>query len=479
MGRHKNPETLQFIEVCKKKAESLGFKVKDEFKVLRGTFWVDLTLSPYERGHDTFITLEIETEENERIYKNLDKIFVLPAEDLEKPYHHFVMIYGGRLSKGNSILMKEKARTLNVHIFENLKNEPEQLERFFRELEELKIDVPATLQRKAKINPAEAVTEAIIGAGSATPVMIVENQPFPINQATLTSGSQLPMGEQIAPPNRQLFDSKKYRQIALIPIPRRRYTVVIPGTGIALDSYYESKRNQKIFFVNLEICDYPIVVEAKVIIGDGGTVEIKIDPSEADAVQLKKFEEVLKAVNEKKGLEVYDDHSKRVHRAEGMEFSSYSPSDAWVKDVSDLAFIQTSTATRIPAPKDMVLTYEELCNIYVIKKILEEGEFSGVVKKLDLTLSTDVLKKLVALQRRKGNLEGIRFSDKATETLLGVDIPLGDVLYEVPDMVFRDSLEEIEQMVSDIGIEADVELVLVPTSSKPLKGIYPKWKKPQ
>lgn len=116
MGRHKDPETLQLIENIKKKAKELGFRVQDEFKVLNGLFWIDLTLTPYEKAHETFITLEIESKENERVVNNLRKILATPAKDLEKPYHHFIIIYNGVLAKSKKYLMLNEVRNYNIFL---------------------------------------------------------------------------------------------------------------------------------------------------------------------------------------------------------------------------------------------------------------------------------------------------------------------------------------------------------------------------
>ena len=83
MGKHHDPETVQFIESLKRKGKGLGFKVTDEFNEMDGDYFIDLIWTPYEDSHDLFITFEIETEDNERVYKNLDKIFELPTTERE------------------------------------------------------------------------------------------------------------------------------------------------------------------------------------------------------------------------------------------------------------------------------------------------------------------------------------------------------------------------------------------------------------
>lgn len=480
MGRHKDPETLQFIEAVKKKAEILGFKVIDEFKVLNGLFWVDLTLTPYEEGHETYITVEIDTEENDRIYKNLDKIFDLPAKDLEKPYHHFIVIYKGQLTKGNKGLMLEKARLKNVHLFENLKSDQDELEKFYKELEDLKISISEYISRKGSINPAETVKETILGLGKITPVLIVANKPYHIGQATLTSGSQTVGKKDFAMSSGQLFDRKKYKHLAIVAIPREIFTLIIPGTSVALDIYSEQRLNQKATSFTLETCNYPIIIDVELIKGGGGTTVTRIDPEEADAIQLKMFEDLLKGLYEKQKFEIYNQRSQRIFWVEGASSTSYKFSAQWYADVSDIAKIQEVTSTRIPAPEDLTLSYSDHKNIQMIKKIVEQGEISEYFGEVSITATKDIITKMVDLQKTNGNIEGLQATlQESFQPLLKVDVPLGEAVFEFPDMIFKDSLDEIERMIDEIGPEAEVKVVFVPTSSKPGKAIYPKWKKAQ
>ena len=86
--------------------------------------------------------------------------------------------------------MLEKARKKNVHIFENLKNNQEEFQKFDQELDTLKISISGYIKRQGGVNPAETVKETILGLGKITPCLIIENQPYRVNQANLFSGSQ-------------------------------------------------------------------------------------------------------------------------------------------------------------------------------------------------------------------------------------------------------------------------------------------------
>ncbi len=477
MGRHKDPETVQFIESLKKKAESLGFRVIDEFKVLQGLFWVDLSITPYERGHETYITLEIETRENERIYKNLAKIFDLPSQDLEKPFHHFIVIYKGKLTRGNRLLMHEKAKSKNVHLFEDLQSDQGELERFYTELEDLKISISEYISRKGSVNPVETVKETIGGLGKVTPVLIIEKQQYPINQATLISGLSLPKENSLAMSAGQLFDSTKYRRYALIAIPEEIYTIVIPGTRIALDTYLEVRRQGENSFYTLETCNYPFVIT----IEKGKTAAgnfTKIDPSKADAVQLKMFEDIQLGLLEKHKLEIFDFKSKKIFWAEGVKPINYKPSTGWYDLVTALANIQDATSTRIPVPKDLVINAEEQGHIQTIKKILENGEIAGNFTEVTVIAKKDIITKLVELQKTHGNLEDLKLiADQSFQPLFDTSIPLGEVHYEFSDMIFQKTIGEIEQLMNKMGPDEAAEVIFISTSGKLAKAVYPKWKK--
>lgn len=479
MGRHKDPETLKFIEDVKKKTELLGFKVIDEFKVLNGLFWVDLTLTPYEKGHETYITLEIDTKESDRIYKNLDKIFDLPSKDLEKPYYHFIVIYKGKLTKGNKKLMLEKARLKNIHLFENLKNDQAELEKFYRELEDLKISIAEYISRKGSTNPVETVKETILGLKEIAPVLIMENQKYALSQATMTSGYRTIKDISRVLPKGLPFDGKKYKQFAIFPIPREKYRIAIPDTKIALPTYMETKRSTTSLSFTFEVCDDPIVISCELIIGDGGAAQVTIDPNESDSIQLKEFEDVIKAITKKKTIEVYDQENKMVFRAEEIH-ANYKSSTDWYEDVSKLAEIQRITSIRIPAPKDLTLTGEDRNKIFMIEKVIKEGEFSADLTKVAFQANKDLLLKLVEIQRTHNGVSNMKLSlEEESQTLIGQRIPLGKVTYELPEMIFGDSIDDIEQRISKMEPNSLTEIILVPKSARLFKAIYPKWKKVQ
>ena len=267
MGRHKDTEILRLIEDLKEKGKSLGFMANDEFKLLNGIYYVDLVWTPYEEGHAIFVTFEIE-KEDERTLKNTDKIFDTPTSAVEKPYQHFIIIFDGNLSAGDKIIVDEKARRYNILVFENIKNNTEERRRLFDELNKLKISITGLIEKRGAVYPPETVQETILGLGKVAPVLILDNQPYPINQAILTSSSQTTQSESIPEQTKPLFNSKKYRQIAIVGIPREQYLLVIPGTAFALDVYVELIEKPKLTRATVEACDFPFTFEMVQSSGD-------------------------------------------------------------------------------------------------------------------------------------------------------------------------------------------------------------------
>ncbi len=221
MGRHKVPEIIELIENLKAKGESLGFLADDEFKVLDGLYYIDLIWS-YREDHSLFITFEFENEENERILKNLYKIFDTPSSEVEKPYHHFLIVFNGKLSLGMRKIVDEKARLRNIHVFENLKNDQSEHQRLNKELEQLQIQLPDLIKRRGKANSANAIYDVLKGLDGVVPILVIQGNQHPISQSTLTSSSitipQMPLSSSL----NGMFDTARFNGVALIPIPRKR-----------------------------------------------------------------------------------------------------------------------------------------------------------------------------------------------------------------------------------------------------------------
>jgi hypothetical protein len=171
------------------------------------------------------------------LYKNFDKIFDTPSKDFEKPYHHFVIVCHGKLTRNDRNLLIEKARTRNVHVFEDVIKDVEANKRLSEELDKFRIPIAGLIEKRGTTNKLETICEAINGLDKITPCLVVKNQPYSIHQVTISSNPQQKSNKSIALPNNPLFDSKKYREFVLVPIPREKFVLIIPGTSFSIDLY--------------------------------------------------------------------------------------------------------------------------------------------------------------------------------------------------------------------------------------------------
>jgi hypothetical protein len=99
LGRHTDPQTLEFIKKLKEKGENLGYKTAEEQPILGGLYWADLTWSLAD-GQPPLVTFEVETEESLRVFKNTAKYFDTLSKDVAKPYRHFAILIRGKLLEG-------------------------------------------------------------------------------------------------------------------------------------------------------------------------------------------------------------------------------------------------------------------------------------------------------------------------------------------------------------------------------------------
>jgi len=477
MGRHKDQEIVEFIQSLKSMGESWGFIANDEFKILDGLYWVDLTWS-YREDHHLFITFEIEKEENERLLKNLYKIFDTPSSEVEKPYHHLLIVFHGTISPGIKKIVKRKAEEYNIHIIENLKENPSERDKLDNILKGLKIELSEIIKRRGKISLTNVVYDVIRGLNGIVPMLMIKDQRYPINQSTLISSSlSLVSNTSINTLSALAFDTRKYEGLAVIPIPRQRFTLSIPASPIAFDIFAKIVRAGEEIHISGIGCEVPFLFDFKLNERDmSGSFNIQIHPEEADVVQAKIFEEISRELNKGKPIQIKDKTGKMMAYFEGPKGVSQS-SNEWYEIISKCAHIQKVTSQRISCPKDLKISKEDILSIQRIENILEKGE--EIIKMNSLTFNTDkeVIEKLINIQENSGKISNMSIHmEQYSQQLLGEEILLGPVTWELPDIKFREHLNEIRKRIIDIKTDTPIEITMYPTSTNEVHVIYHKWR---
>ena len=294
----------------------------------------------------------------------------------------------------------------------------------------------------------------------------------------MTSSSQTTQSYIVAEQSKQLFNSKKYKQIAIVGIPREQYVLVLTGTAITIDIYLEIIENPKLKKVTAEACDFPFTFEMVQNLGDIFRTKMYIDPLQSDVVQLKKFEDLAMKFHQHNKFEIFASSGKKVLSAEGAQIDEFDLSGNWYSAVSDLAFIQTKTSQRIPAPKIPILYPKDFRAIEKIKTIIESGEL--IIQNLErvtFTTSKEMVRKLIELQKVDGKIKMKLCIDQSSEKLLDTEVHLGPATYELPEMKLKYSLETIKSEMEKSDVNSQMEITVVPHSLTEAKLIYSNWQK--
>jgi len=212
--------------------------------------------------------------------------------------------------------------------------------------------------------------------------------------------------------------------------------------------------------------------------GKGGGFHISLNPDVADVVQVKKFEDIIRAYDKNKGLHIMDIRGKVIAGCEGLSLARPLSPDEWYKAISDLAYIQEATSHRIPCPKDVRISAKDLIVTARIRKIIEKGEEVIPIQTLTFTMVKEHLEKLVETQRKLKKIAKLSVGlGQHSIDLLGEELPLGPVTWQLPDMIFREPLGDVMKRISDIESKVLVETTLVPLSNNGIRIIYHKWRK--
>lgn len=133
MGRHSDDSVLKLIEYLKIKGLTLGFIVETEYPLIPGIYYSDLVWKIHDDQPPLF-SFEIETRDSPAMFKNTCKYFETPSNLIIKPWHHFIIILKGKMSKGNRLALSNIMNRHNIKLFENIDNNKEEMNRLDKEL---------------------------------------------------------------------------------------------------------------------------------------------------------------------------------------------------------------------------------------------------------------------------------------------------------------------------------------------------------
>jgi hypothetical protein len=164
MGKHKDLDALAFIDELKKLGSSQGFLTETEYDLTNsGDYYADLVWILQE-GQDPLIIFQVETQDSDTVYTNINKFFGTPSEDVKKPWKHFIIIYKSRLSRGHRKSLSNYINQHNIVLFENVFNDSTEQERLKLELNDLAIDLKELISRIIDLKPIDESLVLILEA---------------------------------------------------------------------------------------------------------------------------------------------------------------------------------------------------------------------------------------------------------------------------------------------------------------------------
>ena len=507
MGRHTDPQTLDFIRKLREKGDSLGYKTAEEQPLLGGLYWADLTWSLAE-GQPPLVTFEVETEESLRVFKNTAKYFDTLSKDVPKPYRHFAILVRGRLSEGIRLPMQRFINYYNVSLFEDVANDNNAVRILFEELDRLKVGISELVARylsAGKIDETLQEVERGIRKGMPSFLSNPENitinigsEPrpdplrpfrFQLNVKTQAGEPTLLQRMQDAAKTGEPVRFTKENHVK-IKLPGQEETEVesleiraetVKGVPSRLEtSNYENylelvlapeSGNDEILVVSNASQGAPYKIGFK-IYRKTNHVEISVNFSidDGDPYQLVYFIDFVERAKKENRLMLRRIDGKVM--LEGPFTAEFEPlSEQWMRILRTLAEIQIKTGIRLPIPKN--ITENDLKAISKLYQIIAKGEVEVEVKSLTVNFTKEQAQYRVDLVKNPDIIENFQanLGDETVE-LFGKKIPVGDSQIVIPRA--KVDLNRLQEGLTEGN--ASIPTMVMPVAGEtPVRVIYRNW----
>lgn len=512
MGRHKDPDTLSFIEWLRKKGESLGFIVKPEYALHKNEYYVDLVWKLQE-NQDPLITFEIETEDGPRVFSNTAKIFGTPSKLVSKPWRHFMIIYKTELSEGHKKALFNVINQHNIFLLEKVFNEPKKKQELEKKLESLAYDISGLIKTVIRTKPLGAslplvlkgLAEGLDDGPIKDPEISIsfKSRTPPKGGIKFTTITETPKGEStfmdklkeasrtlkpftIEAPQLKDFIidgrsviPKDIGKAKLTVIPKPSFLpvrIIVPGTNVAFDEILlrRIKTEGTMDYLSTEDRNLPFIFEfALDRKQSGGNFKFKFEPSHADVKQFFQFEEFIRTLNIQKELRIVKPKENITIVAFHLD-ESLEQSDVWYDLISKLVYIQEKTKYTIPAPTE--ITREDLKDIYTLIRIINTGEETGTTRRISMKINKEGARNLIDIAKKEGKISNLGISNALTyRRVFNENIPLGPSKLKLPDMQFALPIKVVEKLIENIPEEGFIKLSLKPTADDKVTIRFENW----
>lgn len=506
MGRHKDPQTLDFIKRLKEKGESLGYKTAEEQPIMGGLYFADLVWQLAE-GQPPLVTFEVETAETVYVFKNTAKYFDNLSKDVPKPYRHFAILVNGKLSEGVRLPFQRYMNYYNISLFEDIANNSEAVRILFEELDRLKVHLRELVARYLSSgNIDETLQQLILGIQEGMPKFIAkpkdvtitfgsETRPDPLRPTRFTLTANTPPGSptlvqrladalKTGKPVRLTKADQVRAQIPGLPEGEVEAIEIRPetvsGTFARLETPNYSDSIELVLAEESEDNQFKVVSNAnqdapwRVRFRENkatGQIEISVsfDPDRGDPFQFVYFVDFVNHAKDENRLIVREMVDGKVLLDGPFPGPLEVPPEDWMQVWRALADIQRKTGIRFPMPKEM--SRGDLREISRLHQVTSKGEVEVRSNSLMVNLSKQEAEHRLGLAKNPDIIENFRATANEITELFGKKIPIGEAQIIIPKakIDLNKLSEELKKEIDPIPLEIQI------LPDKPARIVYRNW----
>lgn len=511
MGRHKDTDTLAFIEYLRKKGEQFGFVTEIEYGLYKDEYFVDLVWK-LQKDQSPLFTFEVETQDNAGVFSNTAKIFGTSSNIVIKPWRHFMVIYKTELSKGHKDSLENILNQHNIMLFENVFGDGEQKEMLDKALEDCTYDISKLIETQISSKPIGEVLPTVLkGLSMGLSSGLIKDPEVSVTIKSRTPKEGIEFSLSVETPTGQptFLDRLKESEKTLEPFtiespqlkdftiegksvlptkainakvtitPTRlllRARIIVPNTDVIIDElvFRCIKTEGTIAHISTEDRNLPFIFAFDLDKEkNNGKFDFRFGPTNADVKQAFKFEEFIRALNSSKEL-ILIEKEKNTPLIGMHVHESYPQSEQWYDLLSKLAYIQEKTNHAIPCPSKV--TKEDLEDIYAVIRVINTGEDHGTINNFSIDVEKKRAKEFVDIFKKEGKISDLLISQgSASAVVCGESIVLGPSRIKLPDMQFQLPIKEVEELIEKASNKSLVKVTLEPITDDRITIEFENW----
>lgn len=517
MGKHRDKDSLEFINWLKEKGESLGYIAELEYPLVDKQYFVDVVWK-LRKEQTPLMTFEVETEASRSMFANTLKIYGTLSSEVPKPWHHFMIIYKGLLTPGHRGELAVPIAQHNLSLFEDIHSNEANKKKLEEKLETLSLrhNLSEQIKREMQTRPlgetleeifnglSDGLSDGVLGKPEVSLSFKSSKPPkegglpFTITAETKKGEPTLlerlnesmktlkpftiesPQLKGMTMNGKPLLDAEKGKAsltFAPQPKPVPPVRLEVPGSDVAFDNVnlWRTKSEGTVDYLSSQDRNLPFVFNFTIDhVGKKNKFNFGFEPEKADVKQAYQFAEFVSAISKHKSISLVN----RIDHKPLLIFQmreTIEQSEDWRYIVSKLAYIQEKTNHRIPMPKK--ISQDDVKDIFTAIRVIDTGEESGQINEITMQFLKQGARQVVDIQKKQGKISDMKLTQTTALKLFDEEIPFGKNILDLPDMQFALPIDEVERLVDAQTDDSTISLVLKPVSDKEVTMKFEDWPK--